>query len=122
MQDLFKNMRRVNFRYAWLNEEGEIVECHDLEAFTQWVDAGGPIIKQEDIGGIFLSTVFLYLSAGMLFMNCSLFPWPFETMVFDGPLHQAVSRSATKAEALEAHEAMKVLVIESLPLWRRIAW
>lgn len=75
----------------------------DLEGWSKWMINKNRIIKQDQIGNFFISTIFLGL---MSFPGNPMF----ETMVFDESLEENSSleqeRNYTKKEALNFHEEM----------------
>lgn len=88
--------------YAIL-KDGEVVEC-DLSVNRQWryEHHDDRFIGRTTEGESLVSTVFLCV-------NHSYGAGPdlwFETMVFGGPLDQAMDRYTTLAEAKEGHEKM----------------
>lgn len=80
----------------------EVVPCDDLyEWGRSFENKGSRIVKQEFVGKVWVSTVFLGL-------NHSWIPGPpdlwFETMAFGGPMHQIEFRCETYDQAEEQHQ------------------
>jgi hypothetical protein len=77
------------------------------------------IVKQDYIGGIFVSTVFLGLDHNWLPGGP---PVLFETMVFGGRMDMYQDRCCTWEEAEQMHATIQADVIRNLEWWRRLRW
>ncbi len=76
-------------------------EMHDSDRF---------VVQQEHVHGVFLSTVFLHISASD---EC------FETMVFGGKFDCYEDRYKTLEEAEAGHEAVKAMLLAEQPFGLR---
>lgn len=88
------------FNYILINKETRQVTT---EEYFAWLSGPGEecrIIKQNHVGDIFISTVFLGLDHGF----GSDIPILFETMVFGGVYDQERVRYATYEEAEQSHK------------------
>lgn len=74
----------------------------DLLKWAEYIETGDRIVKQENIGEVEISTVFLGLDHSF----GSSTPILFETMVFRGELDQEMDRCSTWEEAEKMHEKM----------------
>ncbi len=80
----------------------EAVPCNDLLTWARWYETADRVVKQEKLGDIKISTVFL----GLNHNNGEGPPLLFEAMVFGGPLAQEMDRCATWKEAEAMHQKM----------------
>lgn len=79
------------------------VPCADVLEWARWLEANpdAKIVKQENVGGFHVSTVFLGLDHAWGGGT----PLLFETMVFGGPGDQSQDRYSTWDEAMAGHIA-----------------
>lgn len=82
---------------AILDDENNVVVTNDLDLAVSFFNSPRRIVKQDIIGGVQVSTVFLVFNHGT-----EDNPLWFETMVFDRDECKA-ERSVTWDEALETH-------------------
>jgi len=87
-------------RYYTLLDDHSVVPCDDLTKWAQGFETTLRNIKQEYVGTIYISTVFLGLNHNYSENGP---PLVFETMVFGGKYDQVQYRTSTYAEALRAH-------------------
>ena len=90
--------------YKYILKGKEVVPAASLEEWAMYFEHGEDLkVKQEHIGTVFISTVFIGLDASM-----SNPPRVFETMAFgqDDSEYIGPERSATWDEAVATHEAM----------------
>ncbi len=80
--------------------------CEDLLEWGRWMEKREGILKQDHIGDVKVSTVFLGLDHG--FGDGPPVLW--ETMIFGGPHDQYQERYSTKEEAERGHQAALALV------------
>lgn len=90
----------MNDQYI-LDGKTPVIE-NDLTAWGRWMQANNRIVRQEKIGDVLVSTVFL----GMDHAFGESSPLLFETMVFGGPLDQECDRCGTWDWAEKMHETM----------------
>jgi len=83
----------------------------DVSEWAKWFETGNKIVRQNNILGIFVSTVFL----GLNHRFGDGEPLLFETMIFNGSNDQYQERYTTREEALKGHKIAMQLVIRSLP-------
>lgn len=107
-------------RYYRLIDQ-EVVPLHGDDAVMTWAMTFGSkahrVIKQEWIGGQFISTVFLGLDHSYSDEGP---PLVFETMIFHGPHNQEYQeRASSYAEALVMHAEAVALLLSEMTLWRR---
>lgn len=107
--------------YILVNREP--VACNDTLEWGRWFEEATftkeRIVAQDDIGGCFVSTVFLGLDHNFGYSDR---PILFETMIFNGPNDQYQERCSTWEEAALMHKLAIVLTLETLPRWRWFAW
>lgn len=84
--------------------------CHDLAEWAQWMEKGNRIVKQDQLGEVRVSTVFL----GMDHSWSGTTPILFETMIFGGDHDEYQERYATWAEAEEGHKRALEMVQSQL--------
>jgi hypothetical protein len=87
-----------------LNEQGEPVATNDLNVWARFFELPTRIVKQEDIGRLKVSTVFLSMDHN--FGGGPPVLW--ETMVFDEGSEIAVNRCAGSREQATAMHAEMV--------------
>lgn len=92
-----------------LDEHGEPQPCADLLTWGRWLQSAKRHVKQDTIGDVRISTVFLGLDHG----------WPrgappvlWETMIFGGPHDGYQERYSSRAAAEAGHRRAVELVIE----------
>jgi len=95
-------------RHYILDANGDPVEVDDFLTWGRWFETAHRVIasdKDESVGadGVHVSTVFLGLDHNFDAVGP---PVLWETMVFGGPLHGEQDRYASRAAALEGHQAM----------------
>lgn len=96
-------------RYYRLNDKNEVEPC-SIEEWGVFHDSPKKLIKQEDIGERFVSTVFVGINYN--FGNSGYGhsrPIVFETMIFsdnDDPVNEYCERHATYQEAIERHDSI----------------
>lgn len=73
-------------------------------------------LRQEWIGGQFVSTVFLGMDHNFFDEGPPLI---FESMIFHGPHDEDQARYSTYDEAIKGHEAMVAMLKRETSLWRR---
>ena len=105
----------LNYHYI-LDENHKPIPCPDVIAWSEWLKADAHrIVKQEDIGGYFVSTVFLGIDHNhmrMLSQDASLPAILFETMTFvrfAPPQLSALDiqeRYSTWDEAIAGHDSV----------------
>lgn len=82
------------------------VPCSDLIKWAEWFGLTNRIVKQDTIGDVFVSTVFLALDhpfgSGLLIL--------FETMIFGGHFNEWRERCSTWDEAEKMHKKAVSLV------------
>lgn len=85
-----------------LNDEGEPVPEPDLMKWGAWFEPNRArrIVRQDDVGDILVSTVFLALDHDHSLQGP---PILWETMIFGGPHDQYQERYTSKDAALEGH-------------------
>ena len=79
------------------------VPTSDLLEWGRWMESRERVVKQESIGDMNISTVFLGLDHSFSENGPPLL---FESMIFDGPLDETQDRCATWEQAEEMHENM----------------
>ena len=79
------------------------VPTSDLLNWGLWMESKERIVKQEDIGSMKISTVFLGLDHSFSEKGPPLL---FESMIFNGPLDETQDRCSTWDQAEEMHENM----------------
>src|SRR5213075_3113938 len=82
----------------------------DLLTWVRWIETSHRIVRQERVGAVNVSTVFLGLDHQ--FGNGP--PVLYETMVFGGPLDREEDRYSTRDEALAGHARMVARVKDVL--------
>ena len=88
-----------------LDKENNPVACVDMGHYMAWVEnnQGQTIVKQDSIGDISVSTVFLGLDHSFSTPRNSPILW--ETMIFGGENDQAYQeRYASYEQAIEGHQ------------------
>lgn len=85
-----------------LNDQGEPELCDDVVAWSYWFETADRVVKQDDFGGVMVSTVFLGLDHS--FGEGP--PVLYETLVFGGKLDDEQERYSTRKEAEQGHERM----------------
>ena len=98
-------------KYMLVN--GEAVLCPNLMIWARWFETAGAerVLRQDDIGDVHVSTVFLGLDhafGGGL-------PVLWETMIFKGPHDGYQARYTSRADAIRGHEAALALVRSAVP-------
>jgi hypothetical protein len=91
----------------------EVVPCNLFESMESFSDSRN-IIRQDMIGNMKVSTVFLAINHGFGERNL----W-FETMIFGGHLDQYQDRYETWEEASEGHKVAVRLALGKLYFWQR---
>lgn len=86
----------------YILKDGEPVEELDDLAWAKWMKGADPSIAMTIVGEATVSTVFLGIDPNVHQGP----PLVFETMVFGGPDDQSCERYATKADAVEGHDAI----------------
>ena len=93
-------------KYILVNKEP--INCMDLMKWGEWMEKRDRIIKQEYVGKIFISTVFLGIDHAF---GVGKKPILFETMIFKDQKNQDYqTRCATYDEALKMHKKAVKLV------------
>jgi len=87
----------------------EAIPCEDLLEWGQAMEDMNRVVKQEDIGDVRISTVFLGLDQGFGIGE----PLLFETMIFGGQHHNYQDRCSTWEQAKEMHLKAKKIVVNS---------
>jgi hypothetical protein len=87
-------------QYWILDEQRKPKPVTDVIEWATWFEHGERKIKQSDIGGVHVSTVFIGIDHQ--FGNGP--PLLYETMIFGGPRDESQARASTEAEALDQHE------------------
>ena len=97
--------------YKYILVDKKPVVAHDLLAWAQWFETGDRHVRQNQIRGARVSTVFLGIDHNWSQAPGSL-PILFETMIFDLPKFEGYQeRYSTWEQALEGHrEAVRLLV------------
>ncbi len=90
----------------YILKDKEPVECHSLMEWAKWFENADRIVKQEEIGDVKVSTVFLGLDHS--FGNGV--PLLFETMIFGGKYDQYQDRCYSWDEAEEMHRHAVAIV------------
>jgi hypothetical protein len=92
--------------YYILNEQGQTVATPDVLTWARWFEQAEAVkqrvVKQDHVGDVLVSTVFLALDhafGGGL-------PILWETLVFGGPFDGEMARYVTRGEAEEGHDRM----------------
>ena len=91
-------------KYYILDEKTREIKETDFDGYVKWSKDGGfktRLIKQEYIGGVFISTIFLMFDHRHFGSGD---PVLFETMIFNGEHDQYQDRYCTEKEALEGHQ------------------
>jgi hypothetical protein len=96
---------RVNWYFRL--EGHEPVQCADVLEWGKWFETADRHVKQEMIGDIRVSTVFLGLDHSF---GDDGPPILFETMIFGGTHNEYQDRCATWDEAVAMHERAVALV------------
>ena len=93
-----------------LDKENNPVACVDMGHYMAWVEnnQGQTIVKQDSIGDISVSTVFLGLNHSFSTPRNSPILW--ETMIFGGEFDQYMDRYSSYEDALKGHETAMKLV------------
>lgn len=102
-------------KYYRLNDTNEVEECDMFQA-EEFLCSERKIVKQEDVGEKWVSTVVLSIDHNFLKDND---PIIFETMVFsiDAPgLDEYCARYRTYQEALNGHNAVVEKLKQGIPL------
>ena len=86
-------------RYVLL-QSGEAVPEPDLTAWALWMNGNDHIIRQDAVGDVLISTVFLGLDCNFTAHGPPLL---FETMIVGGMHDNVMWRYATQADALKKH-------------------
>jgi hypothetical protein len=95
-----------------LDEHGDAVPAKGLFSWGQWLQdhPNERHLAQDQIGDARVSTIFLALDYGAVFIPGEMEldpttyePTLWETMVFGGPHHLDMERYTSRAEALEGH-------------------
>lgn len=97
-------------RYAILNEKREVVPVDDVITWGKWFEKHDRIVKQETIGDVKVSTVFLGLDHSF---GSGPPDW-FETMIFNGRHDGYCERCETWDQA-EAQHAQAVKLVKDEP-------
>jgi hypothetical protein len=97
--------------YYILDSDMKVKPVDDVSEWAKWFETGNKIVRQNNILGIFVSTVFL----GLNHRFGDGEPLLFETMIFNGSNDQYQERYTTREEALKGHKIAMQLVIRSLP-------
>lgn len=94
-----------------MEENGEIKTTTDLIEWAKWFEKNKKtrIVKQDQIGDSFVSTVFLATDYNFEETGD---PILFETMVFGGPFDHEQERYTTSKLAKEGHEKWCQLIIK----------
>lgn len=94
-----------------LDDAGDPRKARDVFEWAGWYETSDEqrIVKQTELGGVLVSTVFLGIDHS--FRPGSI-PTLFETMVFGGDLDGWQERYATRTGALDGHEAAVKMVKE----------
>ncbi len=104
-------------KYYRLNNNKEVEEC-DMFQVKEFICSPNKIIKQEEVGQKWVSTVFLSYDHNWGFMKEKR-PVLFETMVFSTEalgLEEYCERYCTYQEALDGHSAVVEKLKQGLPL------
>jgi hypothetical protein len=101
-------------KYYRLNDANEVEEC-DMFKAEEFLCSDKKIVKQEQIGDNFISTVMLTIDHDFLRTG---YPILFETMIFpDDSGHESYcARYRTYQEALDGHNAVVQKLQKGLPL------
>lgn len=88
--------------YYMLDQLGEVVPTEDVIQWAHWMEDpdNGRILRQDRVGDVFLSTVFLGLDYSHGFAN----PVLWETMAFKGDTDIYQRRYTRLTEATETHD------------------
>ncbi len=84
-----------------LNEDGTVRTTEDVREWAAQMEGRSRILRQDRMGDLFLSTVFLGLDHSF----GGSVPLLWETMLF-GPDERMMDRYATREEALKGHMEM----------------
>ena len=107
-----------------LDDEGQPVEEPDLMTWALWMERGNRIVRQDHLGRVMISTVFLGIDH-RFGRSRSGPPVLWESMVFSGKHDGAQERYASAQAALEGHWLLVEMVRMDLgwwDRWRRPVW
>ena len=90
-----------------LNEHGQPVLEPDLIKWARWFEDGKRVLRQDRVGEILVSTVFLANDHNFMEEGP---PILWETMIFGGEHDQYQERYSSREAALEGHEKALQLV------------
>ena len=95
-------------RWYILDDNNKPVEAEDIKKYVDWEEANPEkrIVKQEHIGDVYVSTVFLGLNHAWN----SPIPMLWETMIFGGEHDQYMDRYTSYEDAVEGHQTALNLV------------
>lgn len=112
-QELFEWVQKTLDRNPFIRADGrrlhyilnghEVVPVDDLLLFAMWYEDGNRIVKQEQIGEYWVSTVFLGLDHNWGWEGP---PVLFETMIFIDEKADVAERYCTWDEAAAGHDAI----------------
>jgi len=87
--------------------DGDPVQVESARQWGQWFEShtAERIVKQEEIDGVKVSTVFLGLDHSFSEGD----PLLYETMIFGGPHNDYQERCSTRAQAVEIHARARQL-------------
>ncbi len=97
-------------KYYILDENKNVVLAKDVHEWGAFFEKRDRIVKQEKVGEVRISTVFLGIDHGFLDDGA---PLVFETMVFGGEHDDLTERYHTWAEAEEGHKATVMMVAKT---------
>lgn len=102
-----KGRSMLNDMYV-LDADGHPRQADDLTAWVQWMESNKRIVRQDTIGDVFISTVFLGLDHGI---GLSEHPILWETMVFiepwfKGNISDGMWRFSSRERALAKHQEL----------------
>lgn len=97
-------MRHIFYK---LDEENNAVKC-EVEEWGAALEKASRIVKQDTIGNVQISTVFLGIDNNICFDDSE--PHLFETMIFGGEHNDYQTRCSTWDQALLMHEAALLIV------------
>jgi hypothetical protein len=89
--------------------DGKPVIEPDIQKWGQWLKTADRILKQDTIGNVQISTVFLGMNYNFGYGP----PVLWETMIFGGVHDRYQGRYTSREGALEGH-AMAIMVVEGL--------
>jgi len=94
----------------YIEKDGKPVEVEDVLEWAKWFETADRHVAITELDNCKVSTVFLGTDYNF---SGSGPPVIYETLVFGGPLDNAMDRYCTREEALKGHEAMVSKVKEA---------